>query len=177
VLQRYDELADLLSSVATLPESDPALAAMASVTLAREARLLDTRQFDEWAEWFTADAVVWIPLPGSVEPLHPARDQALFLDDWRRIHERVAWHADPSAWGQSPPSRCVRTVGLAEAWGSPERIVTRSSFTISEHRHGITQTLVGHAIHELVGLDRQCRSRILVLPQLADGVRNPSFLL
>lgn len=177
MLERYDELADLLNSVTMSPEADPALAMTAAVVLAREARLLDTRQFARWADWFTPDAVVWVPLPGSGEPLHPACDQSLFLDDRRRIDERVAWHADPTAWGQQPPSRCVRTIGFPEAWGSEERIVTRSSFTLVEYRHGMTQTVAGHAVHELVGTERRCRSRIIVLPQLADGIRNPSFLL
>jgi benzoate/toluate 1,2-dioxygenase beta subunit len=176
-MDRYAELADLVASVPLLPDSDPALVATSSVVLAREARLLDTHQFERWADWFTPDAVVWFPLPGSTEPMHPAHDQSLFLDDVRRIHERVAWRSDPSAWGQQPPSQCVRTVGLVEAWGTTERTITRSTFTIAEYRHGTSQLVAGYAIHELVGPDHRCRSRIVVLPQLADGIRNPSFLL
>jgi benzoate/toluate 1,2-dioxygenase beta subunit len=177
VLQRYDELAELLASADALPVADPAASAHAAVLLAREARLLDGRRFDEWAEWFTDDGVVWVPLPGSAGPLHPARDQALFLDDGRRIRERIAWHTDPSAWGQHPPSRCVRTVGAVEAWSDDGRIVTRSTFTMVEMRNGHSQVVAGTAVHELVGPEPRCRSRILVVPQLIDGLRNPSFLI
>jgi benzoate/toluate 1,2-dioxygenase beta subunit len=178
VLQRYDELARLLATVDESPTADPTASSVAAVVLAREARLLDTRQFERWADWFTADAVVWIPLPGTLAPLHPAHDQALFLDDARRIHERIAWHRDPSAWGQQPASQCVRTIGGVEAWpGDDGRLVTRSTFTMTEQRHGRIQLIAGYAVHELVGPDHRCRSRILVVPRLADGLRNPSFLL
>lgn len=134
------------------------------------------------------DAVVWVPLrPGS----HPATDQSLFLDDHRRLGERVAWRRDPSAWGQQPPSVCTRVIGGVEAWsttrpsvasdpaapGTSRVVVARSAFTLDERRHGRAQTLVGHQVHELVGDPLRCRTKILLVPALADGVRNPSFLL
>jgi 3-phenylpropionate/cinnamic acid dioxygenase small subunit len=175
VLARYDELADLLASIADRPAGDAALGAVAAALLGREARLLDRGRLAAWLAWFTDDAVAWIPL---TVPAHPAVDQSLYLDDRRRLGERVAWHADPSAWGQHPASACVRTTGSVEAWREDDDVVVvSSSFTILEHRHGEVQVVAGRQVHQLVGPDLRCRSKIVVVPQLAVGVRNPSFLL
>jgi benzoate/toluate 1,2-dioxygenase beta subunit len=142
--------------------------------LLREARLLDGCAFDEWLDQWTDDAVLWVPFG---DPVDPAADQSLFLDDRRRIGERVAWRRDPSAWGQQPPSRTVRVLGGVEAWQDDDRIVARSGIFIHEQRRGRVQQLVGHQVHELVGDELRCRTKVLVFPQLALGTRNPSFLL
>ena len=195
VRSRYDELAELVAWVETKPAADPVLVAEVAPHLAREARLLDAGRFEEWLEGWTDDAAVWAPL--SV-PAHPGRDQALFLDDRRRLGERVSWRRDPSAWGQQPPSLTVRAVAGVEAWADRGRVVARSSLVVHEQRHGLSQQLAGYQIHELglgPGLARgrdsdgsprtgepgggppRFRSKIIVVPALSLGVRNPSFLL
>ena len=175
VLARYDELAGLLAGMDARPRADADLSAAAAAALLHETRLLDAGRFEDWLAGWTDDAVLWVPL--SV-PAHPGRDQSLLLDDRRRLAERVKWRRDPSAWGQQPPSRTTRIVGGVEAWATPTGgLVTRSSLLIDEHRHGRHQQLAGCQIHELVGDDRRLRTKILVVPVLATGVRNPSFLL
>ena len=174
VLSRYDELAAMLAVTDGRPPADPALSAAAAPLLLHEARLLDAGRFEEWLAAWTDDAVLWVPLSA---PAHPGTDQSLLLDDRRRLAERVEWHRDPSAWGQHPPSRTTRIVGAVEAWPAPGGIAARSTLVIDEHRHGRHQQLVGHQIHELVGDDLRRRTKILVLPALGTGVRNPSFLL
>ena len=174
VLARYDELAALLAGVDDRPPGDPGLVAMAAPTLLHEARLLDAGRFEEWLTGWTRDAVLWVPL---CAPAHPGTDQSLFLDDTRRLAERVEWRRDPSAWGQQPPSRTTRIVGGIEAWPSPGGIVARSTLVVDEHRHGRHQQLVGHQIHEFVGDGLRRRTKILIIPALSTGVRNPSFLL
>lgn len=192
---RYDELAELVSWVQGRPAADPALTAAVAPHLVREARLLDSGRFEEWLEGWTDDAVVWVPL--SV-PAHPGRDQALFLDDRRRLAERVSWRRDPAAWGQQPPSLTVRAVTGVEAWAAGSRVVARSSLVVHEQRHGLGQQLAGYQIHELAdGPARFCqpdsdgegpvgelagdparfRTKIIVMPALSLGVRNPSFLM
>ena len=174
VLTRYDELAALLASIDERPIGDDEAARRAAVVLHREARLLDARLLEIWLAMFTDDAVVWVPLA----PLaHPGHDQSWYLDDRRRLAERVAWHADPTAWGQHPASTTVRNIGTVEAWATPSGVITHSTFTMLEQRKGDVQLVVGRQLHELVGPDLRCRSKILVVPQLADGLRNPSFLL
>ena len=175
VLARYDDLAGLLAGMDARPRADPDLSAAAGAVLLHEARLLDAGRFEDWLAGWTDDAVLWVPL--SV-PAHPGSDQSLLLDDRRRLGERVKWRRDPSAWGQQPPSRTTRIVGGVEAWATPTGgLVTRSSLLIDEHRHGRHQQLAGCQIHELVGDDLRLRTKILVVPVLATGVRNPSFLL
>lgn len=177
VRSRYDELAELVAWVEGRPAADPALAAAVAPHLVREARLLDSGRFEEWLEDWTDDAVVWVPL--SV-PAHPGRDQALFLDDRRRLAERVSWRRDPAAWGQQPPSLTVRAVSGVEAWAAGGRVVTRSVLVVHEQRHGLGQQLAGHQIHELAGDPAHAprfRTKIIVMPALSLGVRNPSFLM
>ncbi|MDE0163070.1 MAG: hypothetical protein OXL98_15185 [Acidimicrobiaceae bacterium] len=174
VLARYDELAALLAGMDDRPKADPGLSAEAAPLLLHEARLLDAGRFEDWLEGWTSDAVLWLPL--SVRA-HPGTDQSLLLDDHRRLAERVDWRREPSAWGQHPPSRTTRVVGSVEAWPVPDGLVTRSTLLIDEHRHGRHQALAGYQIHELVGHDLHRRTKILVVPALGTGVRNPSFLL
>ena len=174
VLARYDDLGGLLAGMDARPRADPDLSAAARAVLLHEARLLDAGRFEDWLAGWTDDAVLWVPL--SV-PAHPGSDQSLLLDDRRRLGERVKWRRDPSAWGQQPPSRTTRIVGGVEAWPAPGGVVARSTLLIDEHRHGRHQQLAGCQIHELVGDDLRLRTKILVVPVLATGVRNPSFLL
>ena len=195
VRSRYDELAELVAWVQGRPAADPALTAAVAPHLVREARLLDSGRFEEWLEGWTDDAAVWVPL--SV-PAHPGRDQALFLDDRRRLAERVSWRRNPAAWGQQPPSITVRAVTGVEAWAAGGRVVARSSLVVHEQRHGLGQQLAGYQIHELAdgparfrrsdsdgegpagepaGEPARFRTKIIVMPALSLGVRNPSFLM
>ena len=174
VLARYDELGELLAGMDDRPPADPELWGPASAALLHEARLLDAGRFEDWLCGWPDDAVLWVPLSS---PAHPGTDQSLLLDDRRRLAERVEWRRDPSAWGQQPPSRTVRIVGGVEAWTAPGGLVTRSTLLIDEHRHGRRQQLAGCQIHELVGDGLRRRTKILVVPALGTGVRNPSFLL
>lgn len=195
VRSRYDELAKLVVWVQGRPAADPDLTAAVAPHLVREARLLDSGRFEEWLEDWTDDAAVWVPL--SV-PAHPGRDQALFLDDRRRLAERVSWRRDPAAWGQQPPSITVRAVTGVEAWAAGGRVVARSSLVVHEQRHGLGRQLAGYQIHELAdgparfrrsdadgegpagelaGEPARFRTKIIVMPALSLGVRNPSFLM
>ena len=175
VLARYDELAELLAGMDARPRADPDLSAAAAAALLHEARLLDAGHFEGWLAGWTDDAVLWVPLSPAA---HPGADQSLLLDDRRRLAERVEWRRDPSAWGQQPPSVTTRVVGGVEAWAAPAGgLVTRSTLLIDEYRHGRHQQLAGCQIHELVGDELLRRTKILVVPALGTGVRNPSFLL
>ena len=174
VLARYDELAALLCGIGDRPQADSELSAVASAALLHEARLLDAGRFEDWLRGWTNDAVLWVPLSDQA---HPGSDQSLLLDDRRRLAERMEWRLDPSAWGQQPPSRTTRIVGGVEAWAGESGLVTRSTVMINEQRHGRHQQLAGYQIHELAGDDLRRRTKILVIPALATGVRNPSFLL
>ena len=175
VLARYDELSALLAGMDARPRADPDLSAAAAARrCCTRPGLLDAGRFEDWLAGWTDDAVLWVPLSVLA---HPGSDQSLLLDDRRRLAERVKWRRDPSAWGQQPPSRTTRIVGGVEAWPAPGGVVARSTLLIDEHRHGRHQQLAGCQIHELVGDDFRRRTKILVVPALSTGIRNPSFLL
>jgi len=175
VLKRYGELADLLASMSSREPAEPADCAAVTPALLHEARMLDSGCFEDWLDGWTGDAVLWVPLSATA---HPGVDQSLLLDDHRRLRERVAWRKDPTAWGQRPPSLTTRVVGGIEAWpAAGGRMVARSTLLIEEFRHGRCQQLAGFQIHELAGCDLRRRTKIVVIPALRTGTRNPSFLL
>ena len=153
--------------------ADADATARVSPLLIREARLLDSARYEEWLELWAVDGVLWVPLDPNAGP---TEDQSLFLDDQRRLRERVAWRGEASAWGQQPASITVRIVGGIEAWPQGEQTLARSTLLLSETRRGRTQLLAGHQIHEF-SADGTIRTKILHLPQLALGVPNPSFVL
>ena len=171
---RYDEVAALVEFVRNAPMSDSAATAEALPVVTYEARLLDSGRFEEWLDLWATDAVLWVPIGDA---LHPAVDQSLFCDDHRRIRERVMWRRDPAAWGQNPPSSTTRVVSAVEAWPLNDTVITRTSILIDEFRRGRHQQVAGHQIHELTGPSLQIRTKILILPPLTVGVRNPSFIL
>jgi len=174
VRRRYAELSELLAAVDGRPVADAELSARVAVELAAEARQLDTARYDDWLAAWTDDAVLWIP----IDPAAGAgADQSLTLDDRRRIGERIAWRREPTAWGQHPASATVRTVGSVEAWAHGSTIVARSSLVLVELRHGDQQLFAGHQVHELEPVTFRRRTKILLIPRLATGVTNPSFLL
>ena len=172
--RRYREVAALIDDVDHRPVADPALCAATACRLAHEARLLDSGRFEDWLSLWATEGVLWVPIGDKP---NPARDQGLFLDDRRRIGERVAWRRDPSAWGQRPPSRTCRTVSAVEAWRNDASVLARSSVIIDEHRSGRWQQFVGHQIHEYTTERNLIRTKILLFPCLEFGVRNPSFIL
>lgn len=180
VRARYDQLSALVRDSA-MPERagweplSAELSARATAHVHGEARRLDARDFDGWLAAWTDDAVLWVPLAANSSP---AEDQSLFLDDRRRLVDRLRWLADPSAWAQHPPPSTVRLIGSVEAWRADHgSVVVRSAIVMVEQRLGETQVLAGHQVHELVGDQMRPRSKVLLLPALQLGVRNPSFLL
>jgi hypothetical protein len=177
VAARYDELAALAILIGAASGPDVGLTSRMAPVLAHEAALLDDRRFEEWLAWWADDAVMWVPLgPGT----HPARDQSLWLDDRRRLAERVGWRRQPSAWAQQPASTTVRVVGSVQAWRLDGHIVARSAALLDERRAGNSRQIAVHQIHQFVGepgAPGTLRTKILVVPELGDGVPNPSALL
>lgn len=169
----YDHLRELAVGMNGRGEASAEATALVTPLLVREARLLDSGRYSEWLESWSDDGLLWVPLDHTAGP---AADQSLFLDDRRRLEERISWRAEESAWGQQPPSVTVRSVTGIEAWEDGAALVARSTLMLSETRRGHSQLLTGCQIHELTA-DHKIRTKIIQLPQLAVGVRNPSFIL
>lgn len=184
----YDDLAAERDWVLAAPlATNQALVADVARFLALEARLLDARHFERWLQLWDPQGWYWIPLRRDS---HPGADQALFLDDRRRLQERVWRLRDPYAWGMQPLPETVRAITGVEAWERPwgeggERMVVASSALIL---HGVAGSqphrLVARQIHRLRPKAEgpkvegfEMVRKTLLIPDLAQGSRQMGWLL
>jgi benzoate/toluate 1,2-dioxygenase beta subunit len=111
--------------------SDPSAAAIAFVY--REARLLDERAFEAWADLFAPDGIYWVPLqPGQTDGVN---QMSIFRDDRSLLLARVARlrHADPHA--DTPPPRTVHMLSNLEVLpGSEDEVRVAGALLMAEWR-------------------------------------------
>jgi len=175
-----DLYASLRADVASLPEcppAEPALCAEAAAFLAYEARLLDGRAFQPWLDLWDEDGLFWAPLTVDGDP---ANDQALFLDDHRRIRERIWRMGDTSAWALHPAAVTLRLVGSVEAWPLPGGEILASSAIALQHTRLQAQfSTIGRQIHRLRRGPAGWRlhRKILLLPEQTIGTPHLGWLL
>lgn len=174
----YDSL---LADVAWLREAspaDPALSNEIAAALNHEARLLDARAFERWLELWDEDAIYWVPLSPDDDP---GADQALFLDDHRRLTERVWRMRDTSAWGLQPPGYAVRLIGSVEAWpesGGGDVVVTSTiqiQYTRMQSRFSTSGRQIHHVRRGPAGW--RIKRKIMLLPAQATGTPHLGWLL
>lgn len=181
VLTAHGELAELLAWWRDL-DSNVRLDAAADEArrlLVAEARLLDDERYDDWLAGWADDGLLWVPLDRAS---NPAADQALYLDDVRRLGERIRWRRQTNAWSQHPAPRTVRAVGNVESFVAADGTLrTRSSVIIHEHRDGRAECWSGHQFHLFTAADGERRRRqhrkIVVLPALRGPVTHPAVVL
>lgn len=184
VRRLYDDLkADQAAIDTAPPAADHALIASVGSLLAAEARLLDSRQFQTWLSLWEDDGFFWVPLDADT---HPGDDQSFFLDDRRRLGERVWRMTDKTAWGIWPPPRLTRLVSGVEAWRdqghaeeAPNEVLAASAVLLHYVRRDHVWQTAGRQIHRLRQTSdgwRICR-KILVLPVLEAGAPNLGWLL
>jgi 3-phenylpropionate/cinnamic acid dioxygenase small subunit len=73
-----------------------------------EARLLDSRQFEEWMDLFTDDAVYWVP--AGHDDIDPSRHVSIIHDDKAQMAVRVKRLRSGFAFAQDPASRVHRLI-------------------------------------------------------------------
>ncbi|MCW5232137.1 aromatic-ring-hydroxylating dioxygenase subunit beta [Verminephrobacter eiseniae] len=115
-----------------------------------EARLLDTRRYEEWNALFTDDAFYWVPL---------APDQEDGLNHTSHMYEdkllrdlRIERLKSPRAFSQQPPSRChhLLQVPVIEQFDAQaNRFVLRTEFHYTESQGDELQFYVGSFLHYL----------------------------
>lgn len=76
--------------------------------LYREARLLDSQQFEEWMSLFTEDAVYWVP--AGHDDIDPTRHVSIIHDDRASMALRVKRLRSGHAYAQDPASRVHRLI-------------------------------------------------------------------
>ena len=134
VLTRYDELAGLLPRSPSRRSSDDDQVRRAAAVLLPRGPSARRRSAGCLALQVHRRCRLVGPLRAGRPP---GADQSWFLDDRRRLAERVTWHADPTAWGQHPASTCVRSIGGDRGLGhAPSASSPSSTFTMSSSATG-----------------------------------------
>ncbi|MFT4211536.1 MAG: aromatic-ring-hydroxylating dioxygenase subunit beta [Microbacterium sp.] len=181
VRARYDAIANDVDIVASLGAPVVPLSLELAVVLATEARLLDEERWHDWLGWCDDEAVLWVPL--DTRTPHPAADQSLFLDDRRRLEERVWRFTDPNAWALTPSGRAIRAVSGVEAWHDPDEpseALVSSVLTLQHVRGQNVFATVGRQVHRLRRRDADRWSllhKVLLLPQLDAGTPHLGWLM
>jgi len=147
--------------------------------LAREARLLDERRFEDWLALFAPECLYWVPgTPGAGDP---RQEVAISFDDRRQLEGRIYRLRTGYAWSQVPASRTARLVSNVEVFRTAEvaTFMVRSTFLVSEFRAGETRVLSGWCCHRLA--EHAGSWQILVkqvnLIDCDQPLRNPSVIL
>ncbi|WP_321967849.1 aromatic-ring-hydroxylating dioxygenase subunit beta [Burkholderia cepacia] len=139
---------DLSTTTASEISPNAELRAKAKQFLYREARLLDTREFDAWLDLWTADGMYWLPHePGQTS----AHDHiSLFWEDATLREVRALRVTNARNWSQQPPTRTARIVGnvLLHGRDAAGRLIVHSTLVVNEWRLG-QRTLAGLVTHKL----------------------------
>ena len=123
-----------------------------------EARLLDTRRYEEWNALFTDDAFYWIPLVPEQED--GLKHTSHLYEDKLLRELRIERLKSPRAFSQQPPSRChhLLQVPTVETYAPAEnRYVLRTEFHYTESQGDELQFYVGSCFHHLTVVDGQLR--------------------
>ncbi len=124
--------------------------------LAREAHLLDDRDYEGWLRLFTDDCLYWMP----VDPLSEDGTMRLnvIYDDRAKMEDRVARLTSGNAYTEEPISLTARTFSalqlepIAEGDDS-EGVFLRSNFQMIAYRSGEQSVFGGWYRHRLVRQD------------------------
>ena len=116
--------------------------------LFHEARLLDDRRYDEWLALFVPECLYWVP--SRNEPGDPRTETGIYLDDRRRLTDRVGLIRTGHLHAQIPPSRTRRMLTNIEQWTAADGSVrARANVVIWEYRKGQTRSYPGWQAYEI----------------------------
>jgi 3-phenylpropionate/cinnamic acid dioxygenase small subunit len=116
-----------------------------------EARLLDSKRYDEWNRLFTDDGLYWIPLvPDQPDGLN--HTSHMYEDKLLR-DLRIERLKSPRAFSQQPPTRShhlLQTPTVESADPANGTWIVRSEFHYTESQGDELHTFVGTCFHHLV---------------------------
>lgn len=124
-----------------------------------EIDLLDRREFEAWAELFTADGEYWAPAhPDQTSPLDHV---SLFYDDRRTMGLRIARLRHPRIYVQDPPSSTIHlTSNFRDFTVAEDGIRVRCNFAMFEFRTSRSQTIYGGTYDYVLHADADGGMRI-----------------
>lgn len=121
--------------------------------LAREAHLLDDRDYEGWLALFTAECLYWMP----VDPLSEDGTLRLnvFYDDRPKMEDRITRLTSGNAYTEEPISLTARTFSALqlEPDGDDSAAAVRSNFQMIAYRSGEQRVFGGWCRHRLVRQD------------------------
>ena len=148
--------------------------------LYREARLLDDQHHDAWLAQFTQECIVWVP--AQIQPADPRLATGIYLDDRRRMADRVAMIRTGHLHAQTPASRTRRMLSNVEQWVDRETggLVARANLVIWEHRKAQTRAWPGYQVYEIertIGGPLRIANKIICLLERDAPQGNYAFIL
>jgi len=147
---RYERLAVFIAHMQADSETADAIADDEILKLLYlESRLLDQRFFEKWMELFSADLIYWVPMVWG--PQDPKFESSIYLDDRRRLGDRVGAILTGALHAQTPPSRTRRMLSNLEQWNvSDHEMRVRANVVIWEYRKHETRSYPGTQEYEIV---------------------------
>jgi 3-phenylpropionate/cinnamic acid dioxygenase small subunit len=116
--------------------------------LFHEARMLDDRRYDEWLALFAPECLYWVP--SRFDPGDPRVETSIYLDDRRRLGDRVAALRTGFFHAQNPPSRTRRMLSNIEQWTAADgSLRARANMVVWEYRKGTTRAHAGWQAYEI----------------------------
>ncbi len=175
----YDALLEWREAVQEFePSQDASVIQECTALLNREARLLDSRRFEEWLGMYSDDCVYWLPAYLNADP---RQNVNVAFDDHRRLEDRIIRLETGFAHNQEPGRRLRRLVSNIEAAqsedGQMRRVLAKEH--VFEHRTG------RHTIDYIVDLDYWLvkaadgwfiKVKYAELINSVDGLDTPTFL-
>jgi benzoate/toluate 1,2-dioxygenase beta subunit len=120
--------------------------------LAREAHLLDDRDYEGWLRLFTDECLYWMPVDPLVED--GTMRLNVFYDDRARMEDRIVRLTSGSAYTEEPISLTARTFSALQLEsGDDDSVAVRSNFQMVAYRSGEQRVLGGRYLHRLVHRD------------------------
>lgn len=155
--------------------------------LYREARLLDSEQWQAWLSLMTEDIHYWMP---SIENRRradkagaygPGRG-AYFDDNHLDLSRRVSRFMQPSAWAEDPPTRHIHVINNIEAYTAEvtDHLLVHSTFVNYRSRgESDNDLLLGRRVDILREVDgdfRIARRKIVITQSLLMSKNLNTFL-
>lgn len=113
-----------------------------------ESRLLDNRNYDQWLSLFSAECLYWVP--NRYELGDPRAQTGIYLDDQRRMIDRVSLIRTGFLHAQTPPSRTLRTLTNIEQWTAANgNVRTCMNIVIWEYRKGQLHSYPARQAYEI----------------------------
>jgi benzoate/toluate 1,2-dioxygenase beta subunit len=130
--------------------------------LYHEARLLDTQQYEQWLELFTADATYWVPL--ELNQKDPTETSSIVHDDRTLLELRVKQYRHPRAHARLPLARTVHQISNVIPLGEENgELRIGSTLTVVEFRNEkqrVYGALVEHRLRQSGDTFRIAHKRI-----------------